>query len=159
MRAATDALKRNGFLLDLAEAGEGADIGKIARDNGIKNPDKILEDFTGYVGANRMKNPQTYPNEVLAALNAGVPDNSDQLNPQDIEDLGWIIDRYAPRSIQKSQPVAAAQFQSNRIRIRISSLNISILNTSSYSKLQIHLTIKVKLTWQKTFCIIHLHLC
>jgi hypothetical protein len=57
-------------------AREEADIGKVARDNGITNPDKMLEEFTGYVGANKIKSPQPCPNDILAAYNAGIPDNS-----------------------------------------------------------------------------------
>lgn len=41
----------------------GADTAWIARENRISNPDKILEDFTGFVVANKMKSSATFPND------------------------------------------------------------------------------------------------
>jgi hypothetical protein len=59
----------------LAEAGEDAYIAKVAQRTSVSNPDKILEDTkepTRFVGANKLKSPYNFSNEVLQSHNEGL---------------------------------------------------------------------------------------
>ena len=99
-----DKAKIVDFLLDIADKGQTADIYQLARENEISNPDKVLEDFAGVVGANRIHYPDRFPDEVLRYYNAGLAPTGDLLQADDIQDLAWLADRYAERLINKNAP-------------------------------------------------------
>lgn len=92
------------FLLDISDAGPEADIYAIARKNEINNPDKVLEDFAGIVGANRLHYPQTFPQDVLKYYNAGLSPQGDLLQVDDITSLDWLARRYAEKLMNKAAP-------------------------------------------------------